>query len=42
MQDCAGLILSICSNELQVSASAKINVLGASITLPYRALQAFL
>ena len=42
MQDCAGLILGISSNELQVCTSTKINVLGAPITLPYMALWASL
>ena len=42
MQDCAGLILGSCGNELQVCASAKINVLCVSITLPNMALQASL
>ena len=40
MQDCAGLILGISGNELQVCISAKINVLGVSINLPYMALWA--
>ena len=42
MQDCSGLILGICGNELQVCASTKINVLGVLITLPYMALWVFL
>ena len=42
MQDCAGLILSISSNELQVCTNTKINDLGVPITLPYMALQSSL
>ena len=40
MQNCAGLILCISGNELQVCTSVKINMLDVSITLPYMALQA--
>ena len=40
VQDCAGSILGISSNELQVCASTKINMLGVPITLPYMALWA--
>ena len=40
MHVCAGLILGISGNELQVCTSANINVLGVSITLPYMALWA--
>ena len=39
-QDCAGLILGISSNELQVCSSTKINVVGVPITLPYMTLWA--
>ena len=42
MQDYPGLILGICSNELQICASAKINVLGVPIILPYMAMLASL
>ena len=34
MQNCAGLILGISSNELQVCTSTKIDVLDVPITLP--------
>ena len=40
MEDCAGLILGISSNELQVCTSAKINVQGVPITLSFMALWA--
>ena len=42
MQDCTGLILGMCGNELQVYTSAKINMLGVPITLPLMALWASL
>ena len=38
MQDFPGLILGMYSNDLQVCASAKINVLDVPVTLPYMAL----
>ena len=42
MQDCTGIILGSCGNELQVCTSTKINVLGVPITLPYIVLWASL
>ena len=42
MQDCTELPLGTCGNELQVCASAKINVLGVPITVPYMVLWASL
>ena len=41
-QDCAGIILGSCGNEIQVMPSTKINVLGVPITMPYMTLQASL